>query len=92
MFHTGESQEQRPVASDYTDATRPVLNALLAHKRAHGLGRRDKFPAATGADVDAVLDALTARAHELEPFDTAAATLREQIHSQIAAYAAMRAG
>ncbi|MDQ0700902.1 hypothetical protein [Streptomyces sp. W4I9-2] len=75
--------------SGYTDATRPLLNALLAHKRAHGLGRRDEFEHATGADVDAVLDVLAVRAEELEPVDiTAAEHLREQIHPQVAAYAA----
>jgi hypothetical protein len=76
-------------ASGYTDATRHLLNTLLAHKRARGLARREEFTAATGADVDAVLAALTARADELEPVDTtAAAHLREQIHPQVAAYAA----
>ncbi|MGW8700681.1 hypothetical protein ACWGOK_27790 [Streptomyces eurythermus] len=81
--------------SGYTDATRPFLNTLLAHKRARGLGRRDEFTAATGADVNAVLAALAAQAEQLEPVDTAAAAhLREQVHPQIRAYAAVleRAG
>ncbi|MFE7586356.1 hypothetical protein ACFU5Y_32845 [Streptomyces gardneri] len=75
-------------ASGYTDATRHLLNTLLARKRARGLGRREEFAAATGAGVDAVLAALAARADELEPIDAAtAAHLREQIHPQVAAYA-----
>ncbi|WP_405686074.1 hypothetical protein OG204_18685 [Streptomyces sp. NBC_01387] len=75
--------------SGYTDATRPLLNALLTYKQARGLGRRDEFEGATGADVTAVLDALAARAEELEPVDSAAAEhLREQVHPQVAAYAA----
>ncbi|MFJ6492023.1 hypothetical protein [Streptomyces californicus] len=75
--------------SGYTDATRPFLNTLLAHKRARGLGRRDEFERATGTDVDAVLDVLAARAKGLEPVDAAAAAhLREQVHPQVAAYAA----
>ncbi|PZG04930.1 hypothetical protein [Nonomuraea aridisoli] len=44
--------------SGYTDATRHVLNALLAYKAARGLGRRDRFPHATYSDVDAVLTQL----------------------------------
>ncbi|MFD0446008.1 hypothetical protein ACFQ10_32210 [Streptomyces indonesiensis] len=75
--------------SGYTDATRPLLNTLLAHKRAHGLGRRDEFAHATGADVATVLQALTAQADELQPIDRAAAAhLCEQIHPQVTAYAA----
>ncbi|WAP57958.1 hypothetical protein [Streptomyces sp. S465] len=75
--------------SGYTDAARPLLNTLLARKRARGLGRRDEFAHATGADVAAILQALTAQADELQPIDrSAAAHLREQIHPQVAAYAA----
>ncbi|MEU9457107.1 hypothetical protein [Streptomyces sp. NPDC048277] len=74
--------------SGYTDATRPLLNALLVHKRRHGLARRGEYPAATDRDVTAVLNALADRAQELEPVDAAAAAhLREQIHPQAAFYA-----
>ncbi|MEU6718257.1 hypothetical protein ABZ897_42895 [Nonomuraea sp. NPDC046802] len=46
--------------SGYTDATRHVLNTLLAYKAARGLGRRDPFPTVTFADVLARLEAATA--------------------------------
>ncbi|MGW4792204.1 hypothetical protein ACWEPC_07290 [Nonomuraea sp. NPDC004297] len=46
--------------SGYTDATRHVLNTLLAYKAARGLGRRDPFPDATFAAVAAVLAHLEA--------------------------------
>ncbi|MFJ3213243.1 NUDIX domain-containing protein [Streptomyces flaveolus] len=87
-LHLYPATDVRP-HSGYTDATRPLLNALLAHKRARGLARRDEFPHATSTDVAAVLHALTAQAHGLETADPAAAAhLREQIHPQAAAYAA----
>ncbi|MEU8717916.1 hypothetical protein [Streptomyces sp. NPDC048663] len=74
--------------SGYTDATRPLLNALLAHKRRHSIGRREEFTAATDTDVAAVLDTLAADARDLEAVDAAAsAHVREQIHPQAAFYA-----
>jgi hypothetical protein len=51
--------------SGYTDATRHVLNTLLAYKRLRGLGRREAFPDATPADVAAVLARLEATAAAL---------------------------
>lgn len=60
-------------ASGYADATRYLLNTLLAHKQARGLARRAEFTTATGQDVDAVLATLAARAEALEGVDQAAA-------------------
>ncbi|MEV0620278.1 hypothetical protein AB0I81_43640 [Nonomuraea sp. NPDC050404] len=61
--------------SGYTDATRHVLNTLLAYKAARGLGRRDPFPHATPADVAAVLNRLdTAAAQFGQGVDRRAAT------------------
>ncbi|MDV5143450.1 hypothetical protein R1T08_03875 [Streptomyces sp. SBC-4] len=51
-LHLYPATDIRP-NSGYADATRPFLNTLLAHKRAHGLARRDEFEHATGTDVDA---------------------------------------
>jgi hypothetical protein len=74
--------------SGYTDATRPLLNAILAHKAVRGYGRRDEVPDATTADVRAVLHALTDHADAIEPIDhRAAAHLRGQVIPQAAAYA-----
>ncbi|MFC5724985.1 hypothetical protein ACFP1Z_33070 [Streptomyces gamaensis] len=76
-------------ASGYTDATRWFLNTLLGHKARLGLGRRDEHQPATGADVDAVLGALTDQGYALERIDRrATAHLRGHIHPQVAAYAA----
>ncbi|MEU1185766.1 hypothetical protein ABZ464_50800 [Streptomyces sp. NPDC005820] len=59
-LHLYPATDVRP-RSGYTDATRPLLNTLLAHKRRHGVGRRDEYPAATDTDVTAVLDVLVMR-------------------------------
>ncbi|MBO1414421.1 hypothetical protein [Streptomyces sp. FH025] len=74
--------------SGYTDATRHFLGALLAHKAARGLGRRDPFPAATAADIDAVLSVLRARAQHLDDIDKAAAAhLRGQVLPMVSVHA-----
>ena len=52
--------------SGYTDATRWLLNIILAHKAAHGLAPRDPFPAATSDDATAVIAALEATAAGLD--------------------------
>ncbi|MCC3771040.1 hypothetical protein [Streptomyces sp. UNOC14_S4] len=71
------------------DASRWLLNTLLAHKVRLGLGRRDEHPAATHADIDAVLDKLEDLANALEAADRrATAHLRGQIRPLVAAYAA----
>ncbi|MGV9322540.1 hypothetical protein [Streptomyces sp. NPDC003660] len=86
-LHLYPATDVRP-RSGYTDATRHLLNTLLAYKEAHGLRRREEFTTATGADVTAVLDALAAQADALDGVDRAAAAhLREQIHPQVTAYA-----
>ncbi|MEV6972618.1 hypothetical protein [Kitasatospora sp. NPDC093806] len=74
--------------SGYTDATRHFLGALLAHKADRGLGRRDPFPDATAADIDAVLATLRVRAHHLDDVDKAAAAhLRGQILPMVSVHA-----
>ncbi|WP_330300485.1 hypothetical protein [Streptomyces sp. NBC_00503] len=76
-------------ASGYADATRYLLNTLLAHKQARGLARRAEFTTATGQDVDAVLATLAARAEALEGVDqAAAATCVSRSTPQVATYAA----
>jgi hypothetical protein len=75
-------------AAGYTDASRHLLNAILARKAARGLGRREEFPDATSADVRAVLDALTERADTCDQVDHRAAShLRGQVIPQATAYA-----
>ncbi|MFJ6984698.1 MULTISPECIES: hypothetical protein [unclassified Streptomyces] len=78
----------RRATAGYTDATRWFLNALLAHKSGHGLGRRSGFPDATAADVAAVLSALDRRAARLDACDRAAAGhLREVVIPLVTTYA-----
>lgn len=74
--------------SGYTDATRWLLNALLAYKAACGLGPRDPFPAATSGDATAVITALEAGAAELDAGTdlSAAAHVRENVIPLAATY------
>jgi hypothetical protein len=74
--------------SGYTDATRHFLNALLDHKAARGLARREAFPDATASDIDAVLSALRFKAQALDPVDKAAAAhLRERVIPMVGVHA-----
>jgi hypothetical protein len=50
----------------YTDATRWLLNALLAHKSARGLTPRDPFVGATAGDTAAIIAALESAAAQLD--------------------------
>jgi 8-oxo-dGTP pyrophosphatase MutT (NUDIX family) len=59
--------------SGYNDASRPLLNALIAYKRRRGVGRREDLPDATWTDVDAVLHALRMRAERMRKYDERAA-------------------
>jgi hypothetical protein len=74
--------------SGYTDATRWLLNVILAHKADRGLGPRDPFPAATSGDSSAVIAALEASVAELDAgTDRAAAVhVRENVIPLAATY------
>lgn len=74
--------------SGYTDATRWLLNTLLTHKAACGLGPRDPFPAATSGDAAAIIAALEASAAELDAgIDrVAAAHIRREVIPLAATY------
>ena len=76
--------------SGYTDATRWLLNVILAHKAAHGLAPRDPFPTATSDDSSAVIAALEATAAGLDAgIDRAAAAhIRENVIPLAATYIA----
>jgi hypothetical protein len=74
--------------SGYTDAARWLLNTILAHKAACGLGPRDPFPAATNDDATTVIAALKATAVELDAGTdrAAAAHVRENVIPLAATY------
>ncbi|MEV4806728.1 hypothetical protein AB0K18_42600 [Nonomuraea sp. NPDC049421] len=63
-LHLYPATESRK-SSGYTDATRHVLNTLLAYKQLRGIGRREAFHDATLADVAGVLARLEATAASL---------------------------
>jgi hypothetical protein len=74
--------------SGYNDASRYLLNALLAHKRIRRLGRRDEFVDATARDIGAVLVRLRRLAVRLDPVDPTAAThIRAEILPLVRDYA-----
>ena len=76
--------------SGYTDATRWLLNTILAYKADRGLGPRALFPAATSGDSSAVIAALEATAAELDAGTdrAAAAHIRENVIPLAATYIA----
>jgi hypothetical protein len=75
--------------SGYTDATRWLLNVILAHKADRGLGPRDPFPTATSDDATAVIAAMESAAAGLDAgIDLAAAAhIRENVVPLTATYA-----
>lgn len=59
--------------SGYNDASRPLLNALIAFKEARGISRREDLSDATWADVDAILHTLRTKAERMRKYDKRAA-------------------
>lgn len=75
--------------SGYTDATRWLLNTLIAYKTSLGRNRRDPIPAASPHDIHAILDTLRQHTEQLGETDATAAThLRSQVIPLIEGYVA----
>ncbi len=73
--------------SGYLDTTRFLLNAILEHKAAHGIGRRQLFMEATVADIAAVIAALHEAREHLADSDTHAADhLGQEVLPLVEAY------
>ena len=80
---------RRRTVSGYTDATRWLLNTLIAYKASLGRDRRDPIPAASRRDIQAILDILRQHTEQLGETDAAAAThLRSQVIPLIEGYVA----
>lgn len=74
-------------SAGYTDATRYLLNALIAVKTRFGMDRRDEWPEATRQHIDSVLGELCTQASKLRQFDASAAEhVRDEIIPLVEGY------